>query len=449
MDSPYGGSTASLLGIPPHQKALRARTPPPPVIRTLEATGSGSAYSALRFSSVKRRRIPGSEFSWTRPRRRSLLMLCLALISLCVLTVYCFSDFFVLLRFKLRNKMYEDGYIHACYLRKKPMLFVRGDNELAIVWESNCEREMQLRWRGRGQWENARIKRVHVNSRTRFVYQAVLRGLEADIQNYTYEIRQSNSNKSADDDDGSTTPSESLSLARHSFQWTAGNPKSLDIAVLADNQFNVRSFHRILQTMLTYFRRHTSHRRPNFIIHAGDQVQNPHNLAQWQTDFWDAMTSHLSMPLGQTTPMLLARGNHDWDKTGENAYTGGSPPRLDWLAVHGRKPRERHVGTYMSYSPHSRCRIIVLDSNLDELEQVEQEEWLEWELGRKEWTRATLRIVVVHVPPFLEYWDRHNWADGKESEWYVQRISSLSSGNQERLKLIAILSTGPCMCDIA
>lgn len=103
----------------------------------------------------------------------------------------------------------------------------------------------------------------------------------------------------------------------------------------------------------------------------------------------------------------------------------------------------------MSYSPHSRCRIIVLDSNLDELEQVEQEEWLEWELGRKEWTRATLRIVVVHVPPFLEYWDRHNWADGKESEWYVQRISSLSSGNQERLKLIAILSTGPCMCDIA
>lgn len=416
------------LGVPA-QNALRSRTPPP--LRTLELTGSGSAYTASRTSANRRkyRQPPREPFS-SRIRRRPRLWAALAGIVVVIwLLLRVYADWIALFRFKLRDRAYEDKWITSCGLRKRPMLFIRASDELTVVWESNCDRAFELHWApelsstrtwrektrntGIDQWRTARVKRVRVpdDSDTHFVYQAVLRNLEAG-QTYAYSIHLNASS------DRPSAGSSLAQLARHTFIWRSASPDSMQIAVVADNQYNVRTFHRILITMLSYFSRTSTRNQPDLLVHAGDQVQNPDNLAQWQTDFWEALTSILSIPLGQSTPILLARGNHDWDETGLNAYTGGSPPRMDWLASRGRsQPREHHVGTYLSYSLHPRCRIIVLDSNLDATEQVEQEEWLEWELKRDEWTRASLRLVMVHVPPFLEYWDRNAWTEGKESEW--------------------------------
>ena len=100
----------------------------------------------------------------------------------------------------------------------------------------------------------------------------------------------------------------------------------------------------------------------------------------------------------------------------------------------------------MSYSPHARCRILVLDSNLGTEEQVEQEEWLEWELGRREWREASLRIALVHVPPFVEYWDKEAWTTGGEREWCVSsflasRTNPSRRSSYVRHRLTPLLTT--------
>lgn len=427
----------------PPSKSLRSRTTPPS-LRALE-TGSGSAYAAIRASKRDHKRhhkTPNAPLIERLKRRPRLVSAVVGIFLLALLVLHLSRDLLVLARFKLRDRAYERGWVKGCGLRKRPLLFVRGPGEVAIVWETNCEREFELRWgveqekAGKAgwwssppatvdRWETAKVKRVKVNdtTSTHVAYQAVLKGLSGN-STYSYEVGLL---PLLERDRDRSSPSESASsniLARHSFAWlgpsTASSPSTLHFALVADNQYNVRVFHRILLALLRFSSSlPTSLASPPLILHAGDQVQNPHNLAQWQTDFWEAFTSILPLALGQTTPILLARGNHDWDSTGENAYTGGSPPRHDWLAHRGKKWRDKHVGTYLSYSPHRRCRILVLDSNLDEEEQKEQEEWLEWEMSRDEWTKATLRIVMVHVAPFLEFWDEKAWTVGKENQWCV------------------------------
>lgn len=340
-------------------------------------------------------------------------------------------DTLVLFRFKLRDRAFEQGWV-GCGLRKRPLVFVRGADEVAVVFESNCEGRFGVEWgeevgagkRGRkgvASWEQAEVKLIKMDDETdtHYSYSAVLPRLQPNSQ-YAYRItRLSDAAPSP-----SSKPTAPSILATHTFPWLSSLPPShpsgpttLHFAALADNQFNLRTFHRVLLALLRHGRARHGLASPPLLLHAGDQVQNPHNLAQWQTDFWEALTSVLPVPLGQTTPILLARGNHDWDGTGVNAYVGGTPGRAEWGAACGRGARERHVGTYMSYSPHERMRILVLDSNLDEVEQVEQEEWLMWELGRKEWKEASLRLVMVHVAPFLEFWDTKAWTEGGESQW--------------------------------
>ncbi|KAM0786995.1 hypothetical protein ACM66B_002413 [Microbotryomycetes sp. NB124-2] len=441
----------------PHHKILRSRTPPVlprtrDSVQQLHTTGSGSNYVLSRSRNKKAR--PLGSTQWTAWKRRPrLAVVLLALVLGVVTVVYAYADFFILLHFKLRDRAYEKRWITGCGLRKRPMMFVRSSNELAFVWESNCDRQFVFEWTlgeqrrsswsslgSRPTWAEADVRTVAVEdeTNTHFAYQAVLGPLEANTT-YTYAVHLLPQTTAARD---RQTTSGGVELARYSFKWLglthSREATSFQLVMLADNQFNLRMFHRILCAMLRYVKRSPLGRVP-LILHAGDQVQNPDNLPQWQTDFWDAMTSQLPLSLGQTTPILLARGNHDWDETGENVYTGGSAPRRDWLKSRNKShARTNHPGTYMSYSPHERCRVLVLDSNLDEMEQPEQEEWLEWELGRPEWTRASLRIVMVHVPPFLEYWDRQAWTKKRESKWSIfvrQRLTPLLSQHGASLVL--------------
>ncbi|KAI5481012.1 Metallo-dependent phosphatase [Pseudohyphozyma bogoriensis] len=433
---------------PGSPKQLRSRTPPPPSAASL-LSAPGTSYKALRDKDKSPRRAPRSPNATLLERvaRRPKLVVA-AVGACCVLWAiwhtFAIADTIVLMRFKMRDRAYEEGWIKGCGMRKRPLLFIRGDAELAVVWEMNCPQEMSLAWgaeelvreagwwRGREgsvkKWEEAKVKRVKVpdETDTHFVYQAVLKGLEGGTT-YAYSI-----SSTPEHDEGSSTASKPTLMARHSFPWLgiSTSASKIHVAAVADNQFNVRTFHRVLRALLSFSTKRTSlHAPPTLLLHAGDQVQNPDNLAQWQTDFFEPLTSFLPTDFGQSTPILLARGNHDWDATGVNAYVGGTPPRTSWMAKNNLKPsRTPHRGTYMSFSPHRRCRILVLDSNLSEEEQGEQEQWLQWELKRDEWKQATLRIVMVHVPPFLEYWDRKAWVDGKESEWSIfvrQRLTPL------------------------
>ncbi|BGP34696.1 hypothetical protein JCM10296v2_006518 [Rhodotorula toruloides] len=303
-----------------------------------------------------------------------------------------------------------------------------------------------------GRWRDAVVKRQTVVEETdelggRVVYTALLDDLEGG-EMYQYELVLV--------DNASHRTS---TLIRQSFPWLGGysssQPTTLHIACLADNQYNLRVFRRALLRLSslcsslsssTYF--HPSFlprtftcpassllKRPHLLLHAGDAVQNPHDLAQWQTDLWDPLTrGGVGVMAGQTTPMVLARGNHDWDSKGRNVYSGGvsgASLRAEWEEYlrregleEGISPAQSMRGIYHSFSPHQRMRVLVLDSNLpSEAEQAAQERWVEWEVERREWRDASLRVVVVHTAPWIEWWDRTAWTKGGESEWssYVRR----------------------------
>jgi hypothetical protein len=355
-------------------------------------------------------------------------------------------DLLYLFHFKLLDRAYDERWtswlwwpiglrVVSCGLRKEPIVFVRDEQQVAIVWETNTcadDENWELQWRthatcrgagggGATDWRHAESVSVETiqpatsTADARHVHTAHLVDLQSPSAiEYELVLRSRGRVRRS---------------IRHTFPWTYSaneiRPETLHIACFADNQFNVRTFRRILVSSMTTFARRTlpAHyfaptpgsaptQRPHLVLHAGDVVQDPDNLAQWQTDFFDPLTrGGLPFPLGQETPVLLARGNHDWDSTGQNAYTGGGSSSFD-----GDDEKKR--STYLAYSPHQRMRILVLDSNLPtEAEQLEQERWLAREFENDAWREASLKVAVVHTAPWIEWWDRKAWTEGKESQW--------------------------------
>ncbi|GAA5900922.1 metallophosphoesterase family protein [Sporobolomyces salmoneus] len=385
-----------------------------------------------------------------RRRKRLLIAFLSTLVVLSILR-RLFAPTLLLIRFKFVDYAYSENWgfplaQRECGFRKEPMIFVKGDEEVSIVWEiGKCplgKDEWNLRWRkeedsskeeGEVEWNQVAqstrsdMELDYDGGSLRSVYSTTLDRLQGGSM-YRYQILKSQK----------VVRSYSFPFLGSSSSPTPSPPQTLHIACVADNQFNLRTFHSILFRLLSSSRSLSTRftpsnfpkRRPHLVLHAGDNVQNPHDLQQWQTDFWDPLTKELRYNLGSQVPILLARGNHDWDKTGKNVYVGGLPPREEWtqkLELEGREQgvtdlkkgsMEGKRGTFYSFSPHKRVRILVLDSNLlTEAEQKLQEEWLEWEVSREEWTRASLRIVVVHTAPWIEWWNRRAWTDGKEWKW--------------------------------
>ncbi|POW02494.1 hypothetical protein PSTT_11730 [Puccinia striiformis] len=404
-------------------------------------------------------------------------------------------------------------------IRKPPLIFVHSSQSAAIVWESNkmassSGHQLGLRyWKIGPGYENqtislssrqerllklstgtlANVKRTRPEGDDgwrRWVHTAVIEGLEPSTT-YAYEIVLLNNHFNQQH----TSEFEMIKkiYSKHRFTWygidqidlSHGNrlsetsPSSssstdiLHVVVIGDNQFGVRPFRKIVNRFMkikayipsikSIFKprlidHHHHHQslnpaKPNMVFHLGDAVQDPHNLKQWQTDFWDALT--FKNKLASEIPIVYAKGNHDFDSTGHNIYSGGIPKvqigemnRTQTLKLnsnsgleipgiaeadksyttfksHERDPRSR--GTYFAYSPHQRVRVIVCDSNLEPTRKLdpqstltevdEHERWLLWEMARPEWKEASIRIIIIHVPPFIEHWEKQMWTQGHESAW--------------------------------
>ncbi|KAI7943428.1 hypothetical protein MJO29_013272 [Puccinia striiformis f. sp. tritici] len=404
-------------------------------------------------------------------------------------------------------------------IRKPPLIFVHSSQSAAIVWESNkmassSGHQLGLRyWKIGPGYENqtislssrqerllklstgtlANVKRTRPEGDDgwrRWVHTAVIEGLEPSTT-YAYEIVLLNNHFNQQH----TSEFEMIKkiYSKHRFTWygidqidlSHGNrlsetsPSSssstdiLHVVVIGDNQFGVRPFRKIVNRFMkikayipsikSIFKprlidHHHHHQslnpaKPNMVFHLGDAVQDPHNLKQWQTDFWDALT--FKNKLASEIPIVYAKGNHDFDSTGHNIYSGGIPKvqigemnRTQTLKLnsnsgleipgiaeadksyttfksHERDPRSR--GTYFAYSPHQRVRVIVCDSNLELTRKLdpqstltevdEHERWLLWEMARPEWKEASIRIIIIHVPPFIEHWEKQMWTQGHESAW--------------------------------
>jgi predicted phosphodiesterase len=110
-------------------------------------------------------------------------------------------------------------------------------------------------------------------------------------------------------------------------------------------------------------------------------------------------------------PLLLVRGNHD-DDTRLASYMGALS-----LSASAEAPTRRHKFYYATTVGD--VRVIVLDSADESAEQVS---WLSTQLAMASRVsqparRVNFIVAVVHVPPFIEYWDPVAWSKAGESHW--------------------------------
>ncbi|CAO3574377.1 unnamed protein product [Mortierella alpina] len=326
---------------------------------------------------------------WFIPRRRRQIrypiVFCLGLYAfLAYLYFQDASSWAAVAGFKLKNWAFNWD-VKRCSYRKDPMLFVKDSSTVLVIWEINCKLpDMDLTWVpaiGSGlvhmdQSRNAVLGDTTFKAldKTHVVYTATISGLPSINTNITYTIN----------------PPQVMNHLLRSYTFAhLPEPPSLEdreiarFGAISDNQCEVAQFYKVLKAM-------TEHHKVDYLIHAGDAVQDYESLDNWQIDFASPM-SHFR--IGQTTPLIYAHGNHDYDPLGEYIYTG----KRTW-----------HAYTVAG------IRFIVLDSNLN---SQEQDRWLENELKSEASRTAWFRVVLVHISPYTQYWEKDAWENKGEKHW--------------------------------
>lgn len=138
--------------------------------------------------------------------------------------------------------------------------------------------------------------------------------------------------------------------------------REVKIGVVGDNQFAAVKFSQIMHSL----NRHN----PQMLIHVGDAVQED-ETRQWQTDFFDIV--------GSSRPVCMVRGNHDRSK-----YNLG----------------------YSTFTV-ANTFFLVIDS------MAENPGFVERALISDAAVKAHFRVVLVHIPPFIEFWDASTWSEEK------------------------------------
>ena len=266
------------------------------------------------------------------------------------------------MRAHLVNRAMDDGYF-SCQIRKEPLLQVSGTDSLTVIFESNCPIEGFKMSYSTG--HNKTI--VNINDALfeevgpyHYVYHINIVSL-VESSKYKYELCAFGKCK------------------QYSFFHPGPSLSPLKVAFVADSQLGMAVFHQICGKL--------SQLKPHYIVHAGDLIQRSYRIQEWQTFFFDVVNSY---GLSQSIPFIIAQGNHD-------VRFSSPPPYLQ-------------KSTYFS-AILGGSKWIILDSNSSTASQLN---WLEEELSSHSSIVANFRIVVVHVAPFEEYWEKKAWNRGEK-----------------------------------
>jgi len=249
---------------------------------------------------------------------------------------------------------------HAQNLTKLPMLQSFRPNELRVLWETDANPVGSVHALDYGlatpSSSVVALETIQLAA-DRFVHRAVATGLAPDTA-YVYRVR-SGPTQSA------TWPVRTAPLAGESYR----------MAFIADNQNGAgTSFQSVLQAIAPF--------APDAIGHAGDTVQNGNVMAEWQTQYFDPFAA--AGNLGQRTPVLVARGNHD----------ANFPPSLayHWLPNNN----------YWYAETIGNVRFVFMASHV---QTPAQDAFLAAELASPAAQDAEFRVVVFHHPPYTNLWD--------------------------------------------
>lgn len=213
----------------------------------------------------------------------------------------------------------------------------------------------------------------------------------------------------------------------HSFQYTVTywlpslQPSSLSseyrYLIMADNQNRPYRFHALLErlpvlpipgSLDAHTLESSSSEEPpvhlpyHFLLHVGDAVQHAFVLRDWSVYFWQVLERHGLTRL----PLLFAHGNHD-------------------VAQHV------HLSHYTKIRPTWYTRTlgpvhwIILDYNVFAVDALRQKQfdWLLSHLAEpgNACEVAGFCVLVVHCPPYGEFWDPVMWNGTRQEYLDTQR----------------------------
>jgi predicted phosphodiesterase len=257
-------------------------------------------------------------------------------------------------------------------ISKSPLVLSRGASELALILETDgADVAPQVEVLGRdGAWTTSPVSLSTTVDERHIVHLADLpEWPEGETLRYRVRLGEE------------LTPTWEVEAPR-----TTGR---LRMAWIADNQHGWQTFRTLVPRL--------KEADIDLLFVAGDFVQHGYKLREWQTEWF----SPLSIDgFGQSTPLMMARGNHDANGAFAHAYAP-LPGNSHWYAF-----------------TRNGVRFIVLDSESDPVKTPAQLRWLEDELASDASRYAEFRIVSFHKPPFSNRW--HSKTSTYDGETWVR-----------------------------
>lgn len=183
--------------------------------------------------------------------------------------------------------------------------------------------------------------------------------------------------------------------------------KIRNITIIGDNQEGRSTFKKLLSL--------SKPGNTDLFLHLGDMVQRPGNYEEWNKLFFTPISSIIP----STIPILNVLGNHDcregipslhfpslkWFKEIRSASSGS---RIDISTT-----KQSGRGSYHSMSI-GLVRFVIIDTNNEDEDQIQ---FLKNEFGSASFKEAKFKVVLSHVPAFIEFWNPATWKTGGESRW--------------------------------
>jgi len=167
---------------------------------------------------------------------------------------------------------------------------------------------------------------------------------------------------------------------------------------------------------------HPPNLKYHFLFHLGDAVAHTFWLNEWQTCFFDPLSWSGITP---TLPVALVSGNHDAWNGIQGIYT---EMERSWYAL--------DIG---------KARFIILDSN--RFGESEQQTWINEQVTSDKCTKASFCILLVHIAPYIEYWESKDWAKDSTGPERTRAVISEAkryfyehSGNDAAWPIVMVIS---------
>jgi acid phosphatase type 7 len=166
-----------------------------------------------------------------------------------------------------------------------------------------------------------------------------------------------------------TAAGDTIRSAMYTFKTTVHDSSAYMFALIGDTQRNSRTpwaWEKIADLVWED--------RPNFVVLAGDLVDQGLDKNDWLENFFPK-----GRPLLSRVPVYPVLGNHEQDASYYYQYVVAPPPEYYYSFMYGN------------------AQFFMIDTNRDVSEGSEQYDWLEWELAK---SKATWKIAVHHHPPY-------------------------------------------------